>query len=76
MDVVDAALGSSDRQAATVELNLVPSQPAHFRRAQSVVEGERLRSDFAMLFNPGLALTVCKVGIIELCAEVGDGMKG
>jgi hypothetical protein len=36
MDVVDPTLGSSHMQAAAVEVNLVPSQPAHFRGAQPV----------------------------------------
>ena len=36
MDVVDPALGSSDMQAATVELNLVPPEPAHFRGSKPV----------------------------------------
>jgi len=36
MDVVDAALGSSDMQSAAVEVNLIPTKAAHFRGAQPV----------------------------------------
>ena len=41
MDIIDPALGSSDVQPAAVELNLIPSQVAHFRGAQPMSVGNQ-----------------------------------
>jgi hypothetical protein len=38
MDVIDPALGSSDMQAATVEINLVPPQPSDREVLAGLVE--------------------------------------
>ena len=48
MDVVDAALGSSDMQSAAVEVNLIPTKAAHFRGAQPVAVCDQVHGGIAV----------------------------